>query len=99
MAEQVPKVLAVNDEVEDAQVVVQPMRNQACMAMNPAMNPLVDITSPFYLHAGENLGLVLVSTQLMETNYYVWSKAMSITFHSKDKIGFIDDDILESPEL
>ena len=61
------------------------------------MNLLVDMMSPFYLHPGENLGLVLVSTQLTETNYYAWSKAMRIALYSKDKLGFINDGIPKLP--
>lgn len=30
--------------------------------------------SPYYLHPGENLGLILVLLSLNETNYTSWSK-------------------------
>jgi len=40
------------------------------------MNPTLDPTSPYYLHLGENPGLVLVSPVLSETNYYSWSRNM-----------------------
>ena len=82
---------------DDAQLVVQPIVDHGRVVAPPALNPLADISSPYYLHLGESPGLVLVSLPVTETNYYAWSKVMRVALHSKDKLGFIDGVIPEPP--
>jgi len=50
-------------------------------------------TSPYYLHLGENLGLVLVPNTLNDTNYASWSKSMQRALLSKNKLNFINGSI------
>ena len=101
MADQVhaiPQAGVVHDDVQPVvQAVVQPIVDRERAVAPPALNPLADILSPYYLHPGESPGLVLVSAPLTETNYYAWSKAMRMALQSKDKLGFIDGVIQEPP--
>jgi len=46
--------------------------------------------SPYYLHPGENPGLILVSPQLNDTNYHCWSRSMRRALMSKNKMKFVD---------
>jgi len=50
------------------------------------MDPCLNLTSPYYLHPGENPRLVLVSPSLYETNYHTWSRNMKIALLSKNKL-------------
>ena len=96
MAEQIPEIpQAVVNLIPLA--AVNPAANHERMLVQPVVNPLADISSPFYLHPSESLGVVLISSPLTETNYYSWSRVMQIALHSKDKLGFIDGEILEPP--
>jgi len=45
--------------------------------------------SPYYLHLGENPGLILVSPPLDGNNYHTWSRAMKCALLSKNKVKFI----------
>ena len=58
-------------------------------------NPLTNPTSPFFLHPNESSGLVMVSLPLYEFNYHLWCKAMTLALESKNKLGFMDGNILE----
>jgi len=51
-------------------------------------------TSLFYLHPGENPGLVLVSNVLNDTNYVSWSKNMQHALLSKNKLKFVNGNII-----
>jgi len=50
-------------------------------------------TSPYYLHLGENPGLVLVSTNLNDSNYPSWSRNMQRALLSKNKLKFVNGSI------
>ncbi|MDV3201128.1 MAG: hypothetical protein Q8877_02910 [Sweet potato little leaf phytoplasma] len=54
------------------------------------MNPIMDPSSVFYLHPNENPGANLVGAVLTGNNYHAWSRAMSMTLKSKNKLRFID---------
>ncbi|XP_057958772.1 uncharacterized protein LOC131151547 [Malania oleifera] len=49
-----------------------------------------DFTNPYYLHHGENPGIVLVTSPLTEANYHTWSRSMITSLHAKNKFSFID---------
>ena len=49
--------------------------------------------NPYYLHPGENPGLVLVSTNLNDTNYPSWSRNMQHALLSKNKLKFVNGSI------
>ncbi|XVF46246.1 hypothetical protein PTKIN_Ptkin03bG0012100 [Pterospermum kingtungense] len=50
-----------------------------------------DTSSPFYLHHGDHLGIILVTHPLTGfSNYNTWSKDMAMTLTAKYKIGFVD---------
>ena len=51
-------------------------------------------TSLFYLHPGENPGLVLVSNVLNDTNYVSWSRNMQRALLSKNKLKFVNGNII-----
>ncbi|GAU25202.1 hypothetical protein TSUD_151020 [Trifolium subterraneum] len=46
--------------------------------------------NPYFLHPNENPGLVLVQPLLSSTNYHSWSRAMTMSLKSKNKLQFID---------
>lgn len=54
--------------------------------VDPCQNP----SSPYYLHPGENPGMVLFSPPLNGSNYYSWSKGMRRALVSKNKLKFIN---------
>ena len=62
-------------------------------AMENAMSHLSDPNSPYFLHPGKGPGAVLVSTPLIETNYHLWSRAMTMALESKNKICFVDGNL------
>ena len=53
-----------------------------------------DPSLPYYLHPNKNLALILVSSSLNGSNYRSWSKAMSMSLLSKNKLKFVDRSIL-----
>ncbi|GKV40825.1 hypothetical protein SLEP1_g48426 [Rubroshorea leprosula] len=58
---------------------------------SPALaNNELDPSSPFYLHHSDSLGTILVSQVLQGDNYPIWSKAITMAFEAKNKLGFID---------
>ncbi|KAA8544149.1 hypothetical protein F0562_022215 [Nyssa sinensis] len=48
------------------------------------------IDDSYFLHHGENPGLMLVSQQLNGDNYPTWARAMSKAFSAKNKLGFVN---------
>ncbi|KAF5463803.1 hypothetical protein F2P56_013935 [Juglans regia] len=65
------------------------------MDSNPPI-PQILVEDSYYLHHGENPGLMLVSQQLNEDNYSLWARAMSKALSAKNKIGFVNG-ILKKP--
>jgi len=59
------------------------------------MNSLQNPTNPYYLHSGENPGMVLVTLPLDDTNYHTWSRGMKCALLSKNKIKFVNGEIQE----
>jgi len=55
-----------------------------------ALDPCLNLTSPYYLHLRENPGLVLVSPSLNETNYHTWSRNMKKALLFQNKLKFVD---------
>ncbi|XP_041010664.1 uncharacterized protein LOC121254609 [Juglans microcarpa x Juglans regia] len=47
-------------------------------------------SSPYFLHHGENPGIMLVTERLTGDNYHSWSRAMSKAISAKNKSGFIN---------
>jgi len=58
---------------------------------NDQQNP----TSAYYLHPGENPGMVLVTPLLDGSNYHLWSRAMKRALLLKNKFKFVNGDIPE----
>ena len=52
-----------------------------------------DPLSPYYIHHSDSPELNLVSQPLTRDNYASWSRAMTIAFSVKNKLGFIDGSI------
>src|ERR1044072_981335 len=50
--------------------------------------------NPFYLHRSDNPGLVLVSQLLTGENYNSWQRAMTIALSVKNKLGFVNGELL-----
>jgi len=59
------------------------------------MDLLQNPPNPFYLHLGENPGMILVTPALDGSNYHTWSRAMKRALLSKNKIKFINGEIQE----
>ncbi|XP_024028363.1 uncharacterized protein LOC112093681 [Morus notabilis] len=57
-----------------------------------------DPSNPFYLHYSDQPGLVLVTQQLTQDNYPLWSHAMLTALITKNKDGFVDGSITKPPE-
>ena len=73
-----------------ADQVLNPFAAQALNAANLVSNLMADPASPYFLHPGESLGLLLVSNVLIESNYHVWIRAKIVALNAKNKLGFID---------
>ncbi|XP_068504314.1 uncharacterized protein [Phaseolus vulgaris] len=58
-------------------------------SVNNPKNP----SSPYYLHLGENPGMILINIQLNGANYHTWSRAMKRALLSKNKLKFIDESL------
>ncbi|XP_071728916.1 uncharacterized protein [Rutidosis leptorrhynchoides] len=51
----------------------------------------LDFGDPLYLHASDTSTTALISLKLKGTeNYNVWSRAMTLALHTKNKFGFVD---------
>jgi len=61
---------------------------------NIIMDVIQNAMSPYYLHAGENPSMVLVSPQINGHNYHSWSRTMKYVLVSKNKFKFLDGDIM-----
>lgn len=59
----------------------------------------MDVTSPFYLHPSNNLGISLVSQCLTGDNYSFWCRSMILALTAKNKFGFVDGTIPIPDEL
>jgi len=59
------------------------------------MESLQNPASLYYLHPGENPGMILVTPMLDGSNYHTWSHAMSRALLSKNKIKFVNGGIQE----
>ncbi|XP_042976284.1 uncharacterized protein LOC122307457 [Carya illinoinensis] len=46
-------------------------------------------SNPYFLHHGENPGVILVTDRLNGDNYHSWSRSMSKVISAKNKTGFI----------
>ncbi|XP_050211723.1 uncharacterized protein LOC126661884 [Mercurialis annua] len=57
------------------------------------LRPEESISSPYFLHPGENPSLILVSNVLIDGNYHVWFRAMRMALLSKNKYKFVDGTI------
>lgn len=61
-----------------------------------------DISNPFYLHHGDNLGVSLVSQVLTGENCHTWSRSMIMALGAKNKLRFVEGTIKkptkENPE-
>src|ERR1044072_3502076 len=53
--------------------------------------------NPYYLHASDHPGLVLVSTPLTDENYASWKRSMVLALSGKNKLGFVDGTIPQPP--
>jgi len=63
------------------------------------MDPLQNLTNPYYLHLRENPGMVLVTPTLDGSNYHEWSHGMKRELLSKNKIKFINGEIQEPAKI
>src|ERR1044072_8790726 len=56
------------------------------------------VENPYYLHASDHPGLVLVSQPLADDNYASWKRSMVLSLSGKNKLGFLDGSIPQPPE-
>ncbi|KAB2620733.1 hypothetical protein D8674_037713 [Pyrus ussuriensis x Pyrus communis] len=56
----------------------------------PQLTTTMDITDPFYIHHSDHPSLHLVSKPLDGDNYSTWSRAMTISLSTKNKLSFVD---------
>ncbi|XP_019255128.1 PREDICTED: uncharacterized protein LOC109233718 [Nicotiana attenuata] len=51
---------------------------------------IIDFTHPYFLHASDALGMILVNTPFDGHGYAGWSRSILISLSAKNKLGFID---------
>lgn len=54
---------------------------------------IVDISNPFFLHASDSPGMVLVNTIFYGKGYGGWRRGILIALSTKNKVGFINGTI------
>ncbi|XP_019231005.1 PREDICTED: uncharacterized protein LOC109211871 [Nicotiana attenuata] len=54
----------------------------------------IDSSHPFFLHASDAPGMILVNTPFDGHGYAGWSRSILISLSAKNKLGFIDDHAL-----
>ncbi|GKV29747.1 hypothetical protein SLEP1_g38646 [Rubroshorea leprosula] len=64
-----------------------PLASTTNMEANPS--------SPFYLHHSAGPGTTLVTQLMTGNNYPTWSRAITMAFEAKNKLGFVDGTIPE----
>lgn len=57
------------------------------------VDPLQDLTSPYYLHPSDNPEMKLVSMKFDGNSYTDWKRSLLISLSAKNKIGFVDGTI------
>ncbi|XP_042006093.1 uncharacterized protein LOC121754867 [Salvia splendens] len=57
-------------------------------------SPMEDNSSPYYLHPNDNPSLQLVPHVLTGSNYIHWSRSVNTALLVKNKISFVNDDLL-----
>ncbi|MCI69618.1 receptor-like serine/threonine kinase, partial [Trifolium medium] len=55
--------------------------------------PVLDQTSPFYVHPSDGPSSVAVTLVLTGSNYHSWARSMRRTLGGKMKFDFVDDSI------
>lgn len=61
-----------------------------------SFNFLTDnISSPFFLHNGDNPSVLLVPQPLAGENYNTWSRSMIMALTAKNKLQFIDGSLVK----
>ncbi|XP_029144000.1 uncharacterized protein [Arachis hypogaea] len=71
--------------------------NRSDRSSSSNANVMLDLSSPYYLHPGENPGISMVNVTLNASNYHSWARAMRLALKSKNKLSFIDGS-LPKPE-
>lgn len=61
----------------------------------PESDPLLNLRNPYYLHPGENSGATIIAPPLDDHNYHNWRKSMKRALTSKNKITFINGNLLQ----
>ncbi|CAL1400669.1 unnamed protein product [Linum trigynum] len=75
------------------------MAHEPDAAAAPPPPPLTyQMEDPYFLHGSEKPGSLLVADRLSTTNYNDWSRAMYNALAAKNKLGFINGTIPESPD-
>ena len=59
----------------------------------------IDESHPFFLHYGENPGVILVAQSLVNENYPSQAKSMQRALGAKSKLGFIDGSLSLTPSM
>lgn len=57
----------------------------------------MDLQNPLFIHPSDNSGMVLTSIQLTGDNYRRWRKAFMNALSVKNKTGFVEGTIVETP--
>lgn len=60
---------------------------------SPVLAPCEDPNSHFFLHPSDNSNTVVVTPELMGSNYLSWSRAFTLAISVKNKLGFLDGSV------
>ncbi|XP_025644776.1 uncharacterized protein [Arachis hypogaea] len=66
---------------------------------HPSANPIMDPSSPFFLHPGDSPGNLLIYEILNHKNYNSWSRLMLRALISKNNIAFVDGSLPKPIEI
>jgi hypothetical protein len=57
------------------------------------VDPVLDNSSPYFVHRGDGPSSVIVTPLLTGSNYHSWSRSMKRALGAKMKLDFVDDTI------
>ena len=69
-------------------------QSKSSASTGSAMDDLMP-SSPYYLYAGDNSSLILVTEPLTGDNFHSWFRSMHMALTIKNKLGFVDGSVRE----
>uniref|UniRef100_A0A2N9GPT0 Reverse transcriptase Ty1/copia-type domain-containing protein n=1 Tax=Fagus sylvatica TaxID=28930 RepID=A0A2N9GPT0_FAGSY len=76
-------------------IEVVPPSSSSSVTNQNTIAPIENSCSPYYLNNGDHPGIRIVLDPLTGDNYQSWRRSMTIALSSKNKLGFVNETILQ----